>query len=399
MESHITDGETPLTDHFDFDQIIHREGTNSLKHDARQSLFGRADVIPMWVADMDFAVPPAVTKALAARAKHPIVGYTAEPASLFDALINWHEKRHGWKIKREWIVLCPGVVPSLHAASLAFAKAGEAIIVQPPVYFPFFSAIKNTGRTLIENPLLLQDNRYHIDFDHLEQCAVNARMLFLCSPHNPVGRVWTTKELQRILAIAKQHDLMIFSDEIHADLIYPEAKHQSLATLSDDSHNIITAVAPSKTFNIAGLNLSALIIPNASHRQAIIQAFDTLHVSAANPFSMIAFEAAYRDGEDWLTALLTYLTVTRDYVSDYLATKLPQIKLIAPEGTYLLWLDCRALGLNDQALKQFFIEKAGLGLSPGNLFGEAGSGFMRMNIGAPKQVVAKALDQIAQALN
>lgn len=399
MESHITDGETPLTDHFDFDQIIHREGTNSLKHDARQSLFGRADVIPMWVADMDFAVPPAVTKALAARAKHPIVGYTAEPASLFDALINWHEKRHGWKIKREWIVLCPGVVPSLHAASLAFAKAGEAIIVQPPVYFPFFSAIKNTGRTLIENPLLLQDNRYHIDFDHLEQCAVNARMLFLCSPHNPVGRVWTTEELQRILAIAKQHDLMIFSDEIHADLIYPEAKHQSLATLSDDSHNIITAVAPSKTFNIAGLNLSALIIPNASHRQAIIQAFDTLHVSAANPFSMVAFEAAYRDGEDWLTALLTYLTVTRDFVSDYLATKLPQIKLIAPEGTYLLWLDCRALGLNDQALKQFFIEKAGLGLSPGNLFGEAGSGFMRMNIGAPKQVVAKAFDQIAQALN
>ena len=399
MESHITDGETPLTDHFDFDQIIHRDGTNSLKHDARQSLFGRADVIPMWVADMDFAVPPAVTNALAERAKHPIIGYTAEPESLFDALIDWHQKRHGWAIKREWIVLCPGVVPSLHAASLAFAKAGEAIIVQPPVYFPFFSAVKNTGRTLIENPLLLQDNRYDIDFDHLEQCAANARMLFLCSPHNPVGRVWTTEELQRILAIAKQHDLIIFSDEIHADLIYPEAKHQPLATLANDSHNIITAVAPSKTFNIAGLNLSALIIPNGSHRKAITEAFDTLHVSAANPFSMIAFEAAYRDGEAWLKVLLTYLTATRDFVSDYLATKLPQIKLIAPEGTYLLWLDCRALGLNDQALKQFFIEKAGLGLSPGTLFGEAGSGFMRMNIGAPRQVIAKALDQIAEALN
>jgi len=399
MESHITDGETPLTDHFDFDQIIHRDGTNSLKHDARQSLFGRADVIPMWVADMDFAVPPAVSNALAERAKHPIIGYTAEPESLFDALVDWHQKRHGWAIKREWIVLCPGVVPSLHAASLAFAKAGEAIIVQPPVYFPFFSAVKNTGRTLIENPLMLQDNRYHIDFDHLEQCAANARMLFLCSPHNPVGRVWTTEELQRILAIAKQHDLMIFSDEIHADLIYPEAKHQPLATLANDSHNIITAVAPSKTFNIAGLNLSALIIPNGSHRKAIMQAFDTLHVSAANPFSMVAFEAAYRDGEAWLTALLTYLTATRAFVSDYLATKLPQIKLIAPEGTYLLWLDCRALGLNDQALKQFFIEKAGLGLSPGTLFGEAGSGFMRMNIGAPRQVIAKALDQLAKALN
>jgi len=399
MESHLTDGETPLTDHFDFDQIIQRNGTNSLKHDARQLLFGRADVIPMWVADMDFAVPPAVTNALAERAKHPIVGYTAEPESLFDALIDWHQKRHGWAIKREWIVLCPGVVPSLHAASLAFAKAGEAIIVQPPVYFPFFSAVENTGRTLIENPLLLQDNRYHIDFDHLEQCAANARMLFLCSPHNPVGRVWETEELQRILAIAKQHDLMIFSDEIHADLIYPEAKHQSLATLANDSHNIITAVAPSKTFNIAGLNLSALIIPTASHRKTIMQAFDTLHVSAANPFSLVAFEAAYRDGEAWLEALLTYLTATRDFVSDYLATKLPQIKLIAPEGTYLLWLDCRALGLNDQALKQFFIEKAGLGLSPGTLFGDAGSGFMRMNIGAPRQVIAKALDQITEALN
>ncbi len=399
MESHLTDGETPLTDHFDFDQIIHRDGTNSLKHDARQSLFGRADVIPMWVADMDFAVPPAVTNALAERAKHPIIGYTAEPESLFDALIDWHQKRHGWAINREWIVLCPGVVPSLHAASLAFAKTDEAIIVQPPVYFPFFSAVKNTGRTLIENPLLLQDNRYHIDFDHLEQCAANARMLFLCSPHNPVGRVWETEELQRILAIAKQHDLMIFSDEIHADLIYLDAKHQPLATLANDSHNIITAVAPSKTFNIAGLNLSALIIPNASHRKAITQAFDTLHVSAANPFSMVAFEAAYHHGEAWLTALLTYLTATRDFVSDYLATKLPQIKLITPEGTYLLWLDCRALGLNDQALKQFFIEKAGLGLSPGTLFGEAGSGFMRMNIGAPRQVIAKALDQITQALN
>ncbi len=399
MESYFTNGEAHLTNHFDFDQIIHREGTHSLKHDARESLFGRADVIPMWVADMDFAVPPAVTKALTERAKHPIIGYTAEPESLFDALIEWHQKRHGWQIKREWIVLCPGVVPSLHAASLAFAQAGEAIIVQPPVYFPFFSAVNNTGRKLLENPLLLDGHHYRIDFDHLEQCATNARMLFLCSPHNPVGRVWKTEELQRILAIAKQHDLMIFSDEIHADLIYPETNHQPLATIANHSHNIITAVAPSKTFNIAGLNLSALIIPNGSHRKTITQAFDTLHVSVANPFSMTAFEAAYRDGEAWLEALLTYLTATRDFVSSYLATKLPQIKLIAPEGTYLLWLDCRALGMNDHALKQFFIEKAGLGLSPGTLFGEAGSGFMRMNIGAPREVIAKALDQITQALN
>jgi len=399
MESQIPNEATIMTDHFDFDQIINRENTHSLKYEARSSLFGRPDVIPMWVADMDFSVPLAITKALAERAKHPIMGYTAEPESLFDALIDWYQKRHGWTIKREWIVLCPGVVPSLHAVSLAFAKAGEGIIVQPPVYFPFFSAVNNTGRRLIENALLLQGNHYHIDFDHLEQCAANARILFLCSPHNPVGRVWKTEELRRLLAIAKQHDLMVFSDEIHADLIYPESKHQPLATLANESHNIITAVAPSKTFNIAGLNLSALIIPNASHQKAIMQAFDTLHVNATNPFSLVAFEAAYRDGEAWLTALLTYLTATRDFVSDYLTSKLPPIKLIAPEGTYLLWLDCRALGMNDDALKQFFIEKAGLGLSPGTLFGEAGSGFMRMNIGAPRQVVAKALNQLAHALN
>jgi cysteine-S-conjugate beta-lyase len=399
VESKIMTEKTPLNDDFNFDQIINREGTHSLKFDARQSLFGRADIIPMWVADMDFAPPPAVTRALVERAKHPIIGYTAEPESLFDALILWYKKRHGWNIQREWIVLCPGVVPSLHAAALAFAKAGESIIVQPPVYFPFFSAVNNTGRTLIENTLRLQNNRYEIDFDHLESCAAQARMLFLCSPHNPVGRVWQPEELQRILSIAKQHDLMIFSDEIHADLIYPESKHQPLATLAEHADNIITAVAPSKTFNIAGLNLSALIIPNAKHRQAITQAFDTMHVSAANPFSLSAFEAAYREGESWLEALLAYLTSTRDFVARYLHTQLPQIKLIAPEGTYLLWLDCRALEMNEKELKQFFIEKAGLGLSPGNLFGEAGNGFMRMNIAMPKQVVAKALDQIAKALN
>lgn len=388
-----------MTDTFDFDQIIHREGTHSLKYDLRKSLFGDPDVIPMWVADMDFAPPPAVTRALVERAKHPILGYTLEPDSLFDALIQWHQKRHGWDIKREWIMLCPGVVPSLHAASLAFAKAGESIIVQPPVYFPFFSAVNNTGRTLIENTLVLTGNRYSIDFDHLESCAKDARMLFLCSPHNPVGRVWRADELQRILAIAEQHDLMIFSDEIHADLIYPNKQHQPLAALANNPSHIITAVAPSKTFNIAGLGLSALIVPDASHRQALKQVFDTMHTSASNPFSMAAFEASYTEGEAWLSALLNYLTISRDFVSDYLALHLPQIKPMPAEGTYLLWLDCRGLQMSDHSLKKLFTQEAGLGLSPGTLFGEAGSGFMRMNIAAPKAVIAKACDQLKAAVD
>lgn len=391
-------GTNYLNNKFNFDRVINREATASLKYDARQDVFGRADVIPLWVADMDFAAPLAVSHALAERAAHPIYGYTSYPDSLYESLISWLKRRHDWDVKRDWIVMCPGVVPSLHAAVMAFAKPGESVIVQPPVYFPFFSAVTNTGRQLVENQLRLENNHYTIDFDHLEQCAANARMLLLCSPHNPVGRVWRKDELERLLQIADKHDLVIFSDEIHADLIYPDCKHHMLATLSDYPNNIVTAVAPSKTFNIPGLNLSALIIPDAANRKAVTAAFDTMHVSAANPFSIVAFEAAYREGEAWLDALLAYLKETHDFVTGYLTANLPQIYLIAPEGTYLLWLDCRALGMNDAQLKHFFVHEAGIGLSAGTLFGEAGSGFTRMNIGAPRSVIANALDNIVKAL-
>lgn len=387
-----------MTDTFDFDQIISREDTGSLKYNARQALFGRADIIPMWVADMDFATPFAITRTLTERAKNPIYGYTDFPDSLYDSLINWLKRRHDWEIKREWIMMCPGVVPTLHAAVMAYSELGESVIVQPPVYFPFFSAVTNTGRQLIKNTLLLKNGRYTIDFDHLEQCAENARMLLLCSPHNPVCRVWQLDELKRILEIAKKYNLVIFSDEIHADLIYPEYKHHMLATLAGPADNILTAVAPSKTFNIPGLGLSALVVPDATRRKAINKAFDTLHVSAANPFSIAAFEAAYNEGEAWLEALLAYLKETRDFIAGYLTAHLPKIKLIAPEGTYLLWLDCRDLNMTDSELKHFFVHKAGLGLSSGTLFGEGGSGFMRMNIGAPKQVITNALVNITKAL-
>lgn len=388
-----------MTDHFDFDTIINRQHTDSFKYSGRQALFGRSNIIPMWVADMDFASPPAVSKALSDRAAHPIYGYSDFPESLYRALIAWFKKRHQWEIQREWIMMSPGVVPSLHAAALAFAQVNEAIIVQPPVYFPFFSAVKNTGRTLIENTLVLKNNRYEIDFVHLESCAKHARMLLLCSPHNPVGRVWEKAALERIVNIAEKYNLVIFSDEIHADLTYTGARHYPLASIAPASNRIVTAVAPSKTFNIAGLNLSALIVPNQAHRQALHAAFETLHVSATNPFSIVAFEAAYRDGEAWLDALLPYLTKTRDFVIDYVNTHLPKMRVIDTDGTYLLWLDCRALAMDDDGLKQFFIEKASLGLSPGILFGAAGGGFMRMNIAAPLATIRQALDQINKALN
>lgn len=389
----------------DFNRDINRSGTASLKYDGRQSMFGTAEVIPLWVADMDFAAPPAVTQALAKRAMHPVYGYTVYPDSLYESLIDWLRRRHGWDVRREWIMMCPGVVPSLYAAVMAFAEAGGPVIVQPPVYFPFFSAVTGTGRQLAYNSLRLANNRYTMDFDHLEQCAAGARLLLLCSPHNPVGRVWSTRELKDILRIAKKHDLVIFSDEIHADLIYPGNKYHVLSMLAEasagSSVNVVTAVAPSKTFNIPGLNLSALIVPDPESRKALTQVFDTMHVSASNPFSVVAFEAAYREGGAWLDELLIYLRQTRDYVAEYLATYLPDIRLIESEGTYLLWLDCRALtarlGINDAQLRHFFVHEAGVGMSPGTLFGETGSGFMRMNIGAPRHIIQVALENIREA--
>lgn len=382
---------------FDFDCDINRSGSASIKYDGRQSMFGSTEVIPLWVADMDFAVPPAVTAALAARVAHPIYGYTVYPDSLYQALIHWLKQRHGWEVQREWIVMCPGVVPTLHAAVMAYAGPSASVIVQPPVYFPFFSAVTSTGGQLLLNPLHLENDRYTIDFDHLEQCAAGARLLLLCSPHNPVGRVWSRFELERLLQIAEKHNLIVFSDEIHADLVYPENKHFTLSLLAGNSPNIVTAVAPSKTFNIPGLNLSTLIVPDQKRRAAIMQAFDTLHVSASNPFSIVAFEAAYREGEAWLDELLIYLRDTRNFVAEYLLDHLPEIKLVQPEGTYLLWLDCRALGKTDAQLKHFFVHEAGVGMSPGTLFGETGSGFMRMNIGAPRHVIATALENIKKA--
>lgn len=382
----------------DFDQAIDRAGTFSVKYDGRMSMFGHPDVMPLWVADMDFAAPAAVTEALIKRAAHPIYGYTQFPDGLYEALIDWLKSRHGWQIAREWIVFCPGVVPSLSTAILALSQPGEAIIVQPPVYYPFFSVVKKSGRELLNNALQQGHGGYRIDFTDLAQQAADARMLLFCSPHNPVGRVWHKSELEKLLEIAKQHNLVIVSDEIHADLIYPGHQHHNLASLTDTPELVITAIAPSKTFNIPGLNLSALIIPHPEQRLAIQTQLEIMHVSAANPFSIIAFEAAYREGRGWLDALMTYLAGTQEMVQQYLAAYLPQIKLIPSQGTYLLWLDCRALGMHDDALKQFFISEAGIGLNPGIAYGKEGSGFMRMNIAAPRRHIKQALDNIRSAL-
>ncbi len=386
-----------------FDHLIPRQGSLSLKHDGLQSTFGVSDAQAMWVADMDFSAPSAVSQALQLRAQHPIYGYSMVPESLYEALIDWMRVQHDWEIERDWIVLTPGVVPCLSTVVMALTNEKEGVIVQPPVYFPFLSIADNTGRTTLENPLVLRldqfDNlRYEIDFDHFELCAKQAKILLLCSPHNPVGRVWHEDELARLLAIAKQHGLLILADEIHADLVYPDAKHLVLGKMDVDQAHVITAVAPSKTFNIPGLGLSALIVPHSPSRKAIELQLSKTGVSVANPFSLVAFEAAYRHGHYWLAGLMDYLQQTRDLVNTYFKQHIPQITVTPAEGTYLLWLDCRKLKLDDQQLQTFFIHQAKLALSPGALFGTGGRGFMRMNIATSQANILMALEKLKAAL-
>ncbi|MDO7596577.1 MAG: PatB family C-S lyase [Pseudomonadota bacterium] len=382
----------------DFDLVIDRAGSASVKLDACKAVFATEDVIPLWVADMDFAAPKAVSDALTQRAQHPIYGYSLYPETMFTAMQAWFLRRHDWAIKRETIVMCPGVVPSMHAAIMALSEIGDKVIVQPPVYPPFYSAVKETGREILLNTLKLSEGQYSIDFEHLEQCAASgAKLLLLCSPHNPVGRVWQRDELERVLDIARRYQLTIISDEIHADLIYPDYRHIPLATLADDVV-IVTAISPSKSFNIAGLGLSCLVVNELHHRKAINGVFESLHISACNPFSITAFEAAYLGGEKWLDELMVYIDGTHRQVIDYFETNSLNIKVIGSQGTYLLWLDCRSMALNDEELKLFFINKAKVGMNTGISFGEGGSGFMRMNIASPRAVIIQALENIKKAL-
>lgn len=384
-----------------FDQPLSRANTGAVKYDARQAVFGRNDVIPLWIADMDFAAPDAVVQALEQRARHPAYGYTLYPGSVYDAMIQWYSERHQWRIEREWILLVPGVVPSLHATAMAFSSPGDGIIIQPPVYPPFFSAITKTGRQVIENPLVEDRGKYRMDLEHLEACAArdDAKILQLCSPHNPVGRVWSREELTAVLAIARRHSLIVVSDEIHCDLVFPDKPaHQMLGRLATEQDALITTVAPSKTFNLPGLGLSALVVPNPQHRSALKAVFDSMHMLQCNPFSATGFEAGYRHGGPWLKDLLAYLQENRDFVIEAVHSGMPGIRACEPEGCYLLWLDCRGLEMNDTELKAFFVHEAGVGMNPGITFGDQGSGFMRLNLACPRATLDKALNQVRQAL-
>ena len=344
---------------YNFDKIVKR--IQSEKWDGRKKIFGREDIIPMWVADMDFESPKPVVDAIVKRAEQSVFGYTFRPSSYSESIINWFSKRYNWEINKEWLNYSPGVVPALSFIALSFSHPGDKIIVQSPVYRRFFEVITPNGRQVLNNPLLLKNGRYTIDFDDFEKKASDSRakLFFLCNPHNPVGRVWSREEIIKLGKICIKNNVIIVSDEIHSDLIYKGYKHVVFASISEEfAQNSITLNSPSKTFNLAGLQTSIVIIPNKKYYKIYDNKISSLKVGRSNVFGLVALEAAYNFGENWLEQLLEYLEGNLKYLTNFFKEKVPKIKVIKPEGTYLVWLDCRQLALNDLELREFMIEKA-----------------------------------------
>ena len=384
---------------YNFDEIIDRQKTDSIKYDLRKLIFGREDVLPMWVADMDFKTPDFIIEAIQKRLKHPVLGYTLEPSGMDEAIIDWVRTRHNWDIKKEWIVAGPAVVPSMAILVHAFSEPGDEIIVQRPVYFPFFRTITNHGRKLLNNPLVNRNGRYEMDLDDLiMKITPRTRMIFLCNPHNPGGRVWTESELKSLADICIDKNILIISDEIHSDLVMFGNKHIPTASINEDiAKNTITCMSSSKTFNTAGLATSYVIIPNLQNKRIYKEKLDDFHLNIGNIPGLIAQEAAYRHGAEWLDQLLNYLEGNIIYLVDYLQQNLPDIKVMKPEGTYLVWMDFRDTRIDLKKLKKFIIEEAGLGLSDGFLFGEEGLGFQRLNVACPRSVLKQGLEGLSRA--
>jgi cysteine-S-conjugate beta-lyase len=385
-----------------FDHPINRYHTASIKWDGVEAFFGEKDVLPMWVADMDFMSPKPVLDAIRQRADHGILGYTKQPDSYFDAVIRWMESRHGWRIRKEWIYFSPGVVPSLNFIVQAFTNPEDKVMIQPPVYYPFKDAIINNGRTVIHNPLCFENDRYGMDFDDLRRKLDNeaVKLLILCNPHNPVGRVWTREELAELGNICADHKVIVVSDDIHADIVFEGHSYTPLAAISENlAANTIVCTAASKTFNIAGLQTSNLIIPNPALGDIYGAYMNKLHLLRPNLFGMLATESAYMHGDEWLAQVLDYLQKNLDFMTDYIGANIKGIKVLRPEGTYLVWLDCRALGLNPPQLDELMLKKAKVALDGGTMFAPGGEGFTRMNIACPRSTLEEGLRRIRDAVN
>ncbi|MBK5202869.1 MAG: PatB family C-S lyase, partial [Prolixibacteraceae bacterium] len=372
---------------YNFDEIINREGTGCIKYDVRKKVFGKSDVLPLWVADMDFKTPDFVINALKERLEHEILGYSFRTSSYNNSIVEWQMKRHQWKIQKDWLSFAPGVVTGLALAVESFSSQGDEVILQPPVYPPFFNVILNTGRKVVENPLKKIEGRYTFDLEDLKKkITPSTKMLILCNPHNPGGMVWKRQELTDLANICMENKIMMVSDEIHSDIIYKGNKHTPLASLSKEiADHCVVFMASSKTFNVAGLSTAYVIIPDVRLLGIYKNTLNREGLSLGNIMGNVALESAYRNGEDWLEQLLDYLQNNISFIDRYLKENLPKVIMMKPEATFLAWLDFSAFELDDEEIKQRIIN-SGVGLNPGIDFGKQGSGYMRLNFGCPRSV-------------
>lgn len=382
---------------FDFDQLVNRHDTNSYKWDS----LNMENVIPLWVADMDFKTAPCIIEALKKRVEHGIFGYTKVPDSYYKATTDWFQRRHNWEIHSSDIIYTSGVVPAISAIIKALTQPGDKVIIQTPVYNCFFSSIRNNDCIASENELIYRDNTYYIDFEDLERRASDpdAKVLLLCNPHNPSGRVWNYHELMQIYEICKKHDVVVVSDEIHCELVYPPFVYIPFCSLSDEvASRSVACVSPSKSFNIAGLQIANIVCRDEEMRKKIDKAININEVCDVNPFGVLATIAAYNEGEPWLTELIDYLQRNYEYLVTFFNNYLPDFPVIKLEGTYLVWVDCRHLGISSEELEEKLIREGEVWLNPGSMYGTAGEGFMRINIACPKSRLEEGLKRLRKVL-
>ncbi|WP_067927839.1 MalY/PatB family protein [Alicyclobacillus shizuokensis] len=387
---------------YDFDAVVERVGTGCSKWDGLQERFGTTDVLPMWVADMDFPSPEPVLAALRKRVEHGVFGYPLVTPGYLEAAADWYRRRQGWPVEEKWLAHAPGVVPAISILIEALTDPGDGVLVQPPVYYPFMRVIRETRRRVVENPLRLEDGRYVMDLADLDAKLQSGgvKLVILCSPHNPVGRVWDKEELRQFAEVCERHDVLIIADEIHGDLILPGHHHTPLASLGDRiAERTVTCVAPSKTFNLAGLQTALVVASNPRLREAYLAAQRRRSQAGANALGLVAAEAAYRYGDDWLDELVVYLQGNVDVVVSTVKAEIPSLSVVVPEGTYLVWLDFRKLGLAQSELDQFCLTQARIAFDEGHIFGTGGQGFMRMNVGCPRTYVREAMDRLKRAVN
>lgn len=388
--------------YYNFDEIINRQGTDCVKLEKMKAIFGRDDLMPLWVADMDFKSPPAITDALRERVNHEIFGYTVASEGYFQAITGWLADRHGWQVEKEDICFVPGVVKGFAFAIDQFTEKDDKVIIQPPVYHPFRMVTTSLGREVVNNPLLLEDGMYRMDLKGLKSILAHqkCKMLILCNPHNPGGRVWSPDELRELAEICYDNDVFVVSDEIHADLALPGYHHTPFATVSEKAAaNSLTLMAPSKTFNIAGIVSSFAVIPDKQIRKHYFSYLEPRELNQGTLFAYTATTAAYEKCGDWLDEMLSYVQGNIDFVDQFLKEHIPQIHAMRPEASFLVWLDCRGLGLTRGELVKLFVERAGLALNEGSMFGPGGEGFMRLNVGTSRSILKKALNKLKKAID